>query len=150
MAHGLHTVHVARRRIGRAQGGYTLVELMIVVVMIGVLASLAGQTYTIYRARAKRSERAWPSGPCSISRRHTRCATQYAGTFDELGFAIEGGQRLSPTGIQGHVYEYNLSQPWGAQSWYCSATGNIDGDEWLDVMIAEKAIQRSSKSAVQV
>jgi len=45
--------------------------------------------------------------------------------------------RVSENEIQGHYYNYRLSQPFGVNSWYCVATGNIDGDAFPDVITAQ-------------
>lgn len=42
--------------IGRKQSGFTLVELMIVVAIIGLLATVAIPTFTAYQNKARRSE----------------------------------------------------------------------------------------------
>ncbi len=46
----------AKKRIRQAEGGFTLIELMIVVAIIGILASIAVSAYQTYTVRAQIAE----------------------------------------------------------------------------------------------
>ncbi|HEX5092658.1 MAG TPA: pilin [Burkholderiales bacterium] len=51
----------------RAQGGFTLIELMIVVTIIGLLASIALPAYETYTIRAKLSEVILAASACRVT-----------------------------------------------------------------------------------
>ncbi len=117
------------------QAGYTLMDVMVVTLIIGVLSSLGINQYNKYIARAKRPEavlmfRAF----ATAQREHLLTWGKYAGTFDALRFNVEGGAKVSPTEIQGKHYNYVLVQDDGPRSWYVVATGNIDGDPFPDII----------------
>ncbi|PKG48999.1 pilin [Halomonas sp. MES3-P3E] len=72
------------------QGGFTLIELMIVVAIIGVLASIAVPQYQNYTARAQASEGVTATGGV-----RTDIAEQYSmrnklPTYEEMGTATTG------------------------------------------------------------
>lgn len=127
--------HARRKR--RQQAGYTIMDVMVVTLIIGVLSSLGFNQYSKYVARARRPE-------CILAFRSFAAAQReyllthgsYAGTFSALGFNVEGGALISPTELQGRKYNYRLIQDEGPRSWYVVATGNIDGDDFLDIIAA--------------
>jgi len=121
----------------RHQAGYTLVDLMIAIVIMGVLGSLGLNQYNKYVARARRPETIMAFRAIAAAQREYMLTRgRYAGTFGELGFNIERGVRISATEIQGTVYNYRLIQDDGPRSWYVVATGNIDGDPFPDIIAA--------------
>jgi Tfp pilus assembly protein PilE len=112
-------------------------DLMTVVLIIGVLASVGINRYQKFVARAKRPEAVMAFRALAAAQReHLLTRGTYSGTFDALGFNVEGGKHISPTEIQGRRYNYRLVQDQGPRSWYCIATGNIDGDDFLDIIAA--------------
>ena len=99
--------------ISRAAGvkassaGFTLVELMIVVVVIGILAAIAYPSYTRYVEKARRADAM--ATLLDISQRLERCYTQINYYDDE-----DCGQvfpRLSPDGHYQITVEFELADP---------------------------------------
>ena len=127
--------HESKKR--RRQAGYTLVDMMIVVLIMGVLGSIGLNQYSKYVARARRPETIMAfRSIASAQREFILTYGKYAGTFSELGFNTERGAKISPTEIQGHTYNYRIIQDQGPRSWYVIATGNIDGDPFPDIIAA--------------
>jgi prepilin-type N-terminal cleavage/methylation domain-containing protein len=119
------------------QSGYTLIDVMIVTVIMSVLSSVAITSYQSYVARAKRPEAVMTFRALAAAQReHLVTRGKYAGTFDALGFRVEGGKRISPTEIEGRRYTFRLIQDEGPRSWYCLASGDIDGDPFRDMIAA--------------
>ncbi|MGB5811992.1 MAG: hypothetical protein WBG86_15740 [Polyangiales bacterium] len=121
----------------RSRAGFTMMDVMTVVLIIGVLASIGVNRYDKYVARAKRPEAVMTFRALATAQReHLLTQGRYSGSFDELGFRVEGGTRISDTELQGRRYNYRLIQDDGPRSWYCIATGNIDGDAFSDIIAA--------------
>jgi Tfp pilus assembly protein PilE len=117
------------------QSGYTLIDVMIVTLIIGVLGSLGFNQYSKYVARSRRPESILTFRALAAAQReHLLTHGYYSATFTALGFNIEGGALISPTELQGRKYNYRLIQDDGPRSWYVVATGNIDGDDFIDVI----------------
>jgi Tfp pilus assembly protein PilE len=121
----------------RRQAGFTLMDVMVVTLIIGVLGSVAVSRYEKYVARARRPETVMAFRAIAAAQReHLLEHGYYAATFGQLGFNIEGGVDISPTEIQGYKYNYRIMQDDGPRSWYVVASGNIDGDEFIDIVSA--------------
>jgi Tfp pilus assembly protein PilE len=124
-------------KLHRREAGYTLVDTMVVVLIMGVLSSIGLNQYNKYVARARRPETVMAFRAIAASQREFLLTHgKYAGTFSELGFNIESGAKISPTEIQGYTYNYRIIQDQGPRSWYVIATGNIDGDAFPDIIAA--------------
>lgn len=124
-----------RPKKSRRQAGYTLMDVMTVVLIIGVLSSLGINQYSKYVARARRPQTVLAFRAIAAAQREFLLSHgRYAGTFAELGFNTEAGLLVSPTEIQGRVYNYRIMQDDGPRSWYVVATGNIDGDAFPDII----------------
>ncbi len=127
--------------IFRHQRGFSLVELMIVVAIIGVLAAIAIPNFMRYQARAKQSE-----AKSNLVAIHTGQIAyfaeyyKYVDDFNAIGFGVTGSS-------QRYYYEIGNSSlgtiPPGctastldavSQSGFTAvAIGNIDGDPTCDV-----------------
>jgi type IV pilus assembly protein PilE len=109
--------------------------MLFTIAIIGVLAAVALPSYGYYVLKSKRTEavvtlhRIWDMQRAYYEGHEN----QYSSDFTGLGFY--GLERIDPNTVRGQKYTYRISQPWGTQSWYCSATSNLDGDDWPDVVI---------------
>jgi len=84
-----------RRERGPAQSGFTLIELMIVIAIVGILAALAVPAYMNYTIRAQVTE-----GLSLASSVRTAMAEWYAqnGTFPDPGVVATLGFAAQPAG----------------------------------------------------
>lgn len=125
------------QRATNRRGGFTLIDVMIVVLIMSVLATVSINRYQKFVARSKRPEAVMTFRALAAAQREYMLTRgKFSGTFDALGFRVEGGERISSTEIRGRRYTYRLVQDEGPRSWYCVATGEIDGDPFKDVIAA--------------
>jgi Tfp pilus assembly protein PilE len=126
-----------RKKRERRNAGYTVLDLIVAITILGVLASLGLNQYNKHIARSRRPETVMAFRAIAAQQReYLLTHGKYAGTFEQLGFQMEGAERVSPTEIQGRRYNYRIMQDDGPRSWYVIATGNIDGDQFLDIIAA--------------
>jgi prepilin-type N-terminal cleavage/methylation domain-containing protein len=123
--------------------GFTLIDVMIAIAIAAVLAAIASQEFEKMLSKARRTEAV--VGLHALWTAETAYhihAGRYASTFDALGgFPLEGIQRISPATAKARLYTFHLSQPWGQQSFYCVAAGQLDPDPWPDLLTIEEGRQ---------
>jgi type IV pilus assembly protein PilE len=130
-------------RSGRRRGGFSLVEMMVTVALIGFLGSLAYPSYALFVAKSRRAEAIHAlSAIYKWQLAYYTDNGRYADTFDLLGFELIGGQRVDERTLQASFYTYTISSlsqdgVEGA-NYQVIATGDIDpNDPVLDVLMIE-------------
>ena len=142
----MHETKQAGQTIRRRRGGFTLVELMVVVSIIGVIGSFAIPSLQDYARRSRRTEAFTVLGGIYKAQKVYHMEhDQYGGTYAELGFEIGGGNEINPTTIQSSVYTYTLEAFSVAGSpnanYSAVATGDLNpGDPMLDIIMIEGGV----------
>ncbi|MBN2468649.1 MAG: prepilin-type N-terminal cleavage/methylation domain-containing protein [Deltaproteobacteria bacterium] len=109
-------------KLRKKEKGFTLIELMIVVAIIGILAAIAIPNFMRYQAKAKQSEAKTNLGSIYTTEVAYRAEKDvYTAAMADLGWAAEGTTRYS-YGIVGATTTLFSAE----------ATGNIDADAAID------------------
>ena len=128
------------------QQGFTLIELMIVVSIIGVIASVSMPSLQKYVWKARRNEAFLNLNGIYKSQMTYMIENGYYGaTFDDIGFMISGGNLVDPNTIQSKYYTYTLEvlEVDGVPNanYSAVATGDLDpSDAMLDIIMIESGI----------
>ena len=131
-------------KLFRKQEGFTLIELMIVVAIIGILAAIAIPNFMQYQAKSKQSEAKTNLGGIYTSQvAYFGENNTYSDSFTAIGFAVAAATKQRYTFTLGNT---PLLAPNNTCTDYASsgvatnppgftaiATGNIDGDAFCDV-----------------
>lgn len=130
----------------RRRDGFTLIEVMVVVAIVGVIASIAIPDFMRYVYKARRAE-----AIMALQVLHELQLVYYgdrggfAGTFEEIGFDVEGAVLQGDGSLQAPNYTYTLeTKELNGQSdgnYRATATGDIDpSDDVLDIIIIENQL----------
>ena len=145
-------------RARRIQGGFTLVELMMVTGIIGILASIAIPTFMQYQARARQSEARTSLGSIFLGERVYFIEEGRYGSIGEIRYILTGANRYTYRSGQAGAAgggNANVTAPGDTQdtinasvgtveaqgatvamasamSFTATAAGNVDADSTID------------------
>ena len=123
-------------KLRKKDKGFTLIELMIVVAIIGILAAIAIPNFLRYQAKTKQSEAKTNLGSIFTSQvTYFGEEDTYASSIANLGWAPEGTTR----------YAYSITTA-SATLFSSEARGQIDTDTQLDVWIIDHTRQLTNTS----
>jgi len=133
--------HMNRRYKERNQKGFSLTELMIVVAIIGILATIAIPNFLRYQAKAKQTE-----AKSNLVALHTSEIAYFAENngfiddFNAIGFGVSGASQRyyyelagASLGILPPGCTASTLDAVSANSFTAVAIANIDGDATCDV-----------------
>ncbi len=117
----MHDPSTMSRALGRpANGGFTLIELMIAVTIIAILASVAVPAYTSYVQRTKLAE-----GMTTLSNLRLQMEQYYQ---DNRSYAIAGTNRCAIPAPAGNDFTFSCQAPSATTYvWTATSTGNSLG-----------------------
>ena len=120
------------------RAGFTLIELMIVIAIIGILAVIAIPNFLRFQARSKQSEAKTTLNAIFKTEKAYFAEKGTYGNLTDIAFTLEPGARygyaVTPGEIMGNVA---AGAPAGvtftATTFLAGAQGNIDADATLDI-----------------
>src|SRR3990172_4038247 len=90
----MHAIYGMNKKVRENQKGFTLIELMIVVAIIGILAAIAIPNFMRFQAKSKQSEAKSNLGAIGTTAESWRTENDtYIATVAQLGWAPQGNSR---------------------------------------------------------
>ncbi len=103
-------------RLKATQSGFTLIELMIVVAIIGILAAIAFPNFMQYQAKSRQSEARINLGAVFLSQIVYFGEQNAYGDFEQIGFSLSSSSNR-------YTYRSGAAAPEGGPS---TGTANVD------------------------
>jgi type IV pilus assembly protein PilA len=137
---------------GNDNRGFTLIELMIVVAILGIVAALAVPNYLRYQGQTRQSEAKTNLGAIFVAETAYFGERTHYGTFSDVGYVLAGSRNRyayrvgagTTAGVDLIVPQFggdpgpNTIVPAGLTAppisgFTATATGNLDGDPTIDM-----------------
>jgi len=122
----------------KSQKGFTLIELMIVVVIIGILAALAIPRFMQATTKSKQSEAKQLLKQVYTMQRTFRQASN-PGTYGDVAVVAAPGGTFPEIGVEvmaTAAYTYTMAAT--ANAFTCTATANLDDDATVDTWVIDE------------